>query len=96
MRKSILVLTMCALLLGSGFAFAEGELLNVNTATEAELAAVPGMNADLAKAIVSYRNDMGDIQSLDELLEVGVSKDLLEKLKSHIGLDALSGAECAC
>ena len=86
-----------ALLIPAQAALAEGELLNVNTATAEQLAAVPGLNEELAKNIVQYRDDMGDLQSLDELTEVpGISKDLLGKLKDYIGLDAIAGAECSC
>lgn len=86
-----------ALLIPAQAALAEGELLNVNTATTEQLAAVPGLNEELAKNIVQYRDDMGDLQSLDELTEVpGISKDLLGKLKDYIGLDAIAGAECSC
>ncbi len=86
-----------ALLIPAHAAQAEGELLNVNTATVEQLAAVPGLNEELAKSIVQYRDDLGDLQSLDELTEVpGISKDLLGKLKDYIGLDAIAGAECSC
>lgn len=85
-----------ALLIPAQAALAE-DLLNVNTATLEQLAAVPGLNEELAKNIVQYRDDMGDLQSLDELTEVpGISKDLLGKLKDYIGLDAIAGAECSC
>ena len=73
------------------------KLLNVNSATVEELAAVPGLNDYLAKKIVEYREEMGDIQTLDELIEIeGISRDLLGKLKDYLGLDAISGAECSC
>lgn len=85
-----------ALLIPAQAALAE-DLLNVNTATVEQLAAVPGLNEELAQNIVQYRDDLGDLQSLDELTEVpGISKDLLGKLKDYIGLDAISGAECSC
>ena len=86
-----------ALLIPSYNAFAEDELLNINTATVEQLAQVPGLNEELAKAIVQYRDDMGDIQSMDQLAEVpGISKDLLENVKKHVGLEAVAGAECNC
>lgn len=86
-----------ALLVPAHSAFAEDDLLNINTATVEQLAQVPGLNEELAKAIVQYRDDMGDIQSMDELAEVpGITKDLLENMKKHVGLEAVAGAECNC
>lgn len=86
-----------ALILPVQSAMAQDELINVNTATVEQLAAVPGLNEEIAKGIVQYREDMGDIQTLDELTEVpGISKDLLGKLQKYLGLDAISGAECSC
>lgn len=97
-RHSLAALALAAaLLIPAQAALAEGELLNINTATVEQLAAVPGLNEELAKNIVQYRDDMGDLQSLDELTEVpGISKDLLGTLKDYIGLDAIAGAECSC
>lgn len=86
-----------ALLIPAQGAFAEGELLNINTATVEQLAQVPGLNEELATGIVQYRDDMGDIQSMDELTEVpGITKELLESIKPHVGLEAVAGAECNC
>lgn len=78
-------------------AFAEEEGVNVNTATQEELASVPGMNADMANAIVSYREEMGDFMSIDELADVpGMSKEALNKAREVLRVDAVSGAECNC
>lgn len=43
---------------------------NVNTATEAELRALPGIGEVKASAIVEYRRANGPFQRLDELLKV--------------------------
>lgn len=97
--KKILPLLLLALFIGCGAALAEdGEMLNVNSATAEQLTqAVPGLNPDLAGAIVGYREDMGDIQDMDELLDVeGMTRDILEQVKKHVGLEALSGSECSC
>ncbi len=73
------------------------EAVNVNTATQEQLAAVPGLNADLAKAIIQYREEMGDFMSIDELADVpGMSKDILNKAKDALQVEAISGAECNC
>ena len=92
---SALALTLC--LVFSSAALAEESGLNVNTATQQELAAVPGLNADLAKAIVQYREEMGDFMSIDELADVpGMDKDAFEAARQVLRVDAISGAECNC
>lgn len=71
--------------------------LNVNTATVEQLSAVPGLNADVAQAIMKYREEMGDIQNIDELTEVpGITPDVLGKIKEHVGTEGIAGSECSC
>ena len=98
MKNSLLSALALALCLSfSSVALAEEEGININTATQEELAAVPGLNADLAKAIVDYRSDMGDFMSIDELADVpGMNKDALDQAKQVLRVDAISGAECNC
>jgi competence protein ComEA len=99
MIKKIALATALVLAAAVSPALAEDEeRLNVNSATvEQMLSAVPGLPGTVAGAIVQYREEMGDIQSMDELLDIdGVNKDLLEAIKKGMGLDALSGAECSC
>ena len=99
MKRTLIPALALALCLGfSNLALAEEEEgVNVNTATQEELASVPGLNADLAKAIVSYREEMGDFMSIDELSDVpGMSKENLEQAKEVLRVDAVSGAECNC
>ena len=58
---------------------------------------MPGLNADLAKAIVQYREEMGDFMSIDELADVpGMDKEALDAAKQALRVDAISGAECNC
>ena len=92
------VLIAVALVIPAQFAVAQdSEFVNINTATVEELAAVPGLNADLAGKIVQYRQDMGDILSLDELLDIpGFHPDLLRALVEYLTVDGISGAECSC
>ena len=99
MIRKIALAAMLALAAAVPPALAEEEAkLNVNSATaEQMIAAVPGLSEQVARAIVQYREDMGDIQSMDALLDVdAVNKDLLESIKKGMGLEALSGAECSC
>jgi competence ComEA-like helix-hairpin-helix protein len=51
--------------------------VNINTATAAELASVPGLEPSLAAAIVRYREKNGDFSNVQDLSRVeGVSQDL--------------------
>jgi competence protein ComEA len=71
--------------------------LNVNTATVEQLAAVPGMTPELAQKIVDYRNEMGDITNIDELKDIeGMSQDVLDQVKDHIGVEGIEGSDCTC
>ncbi len=93
--SAALALALCLTFSSASLAADEG--INVNTATQEELASVPGLNADLAKAIVEYREDMGDFMSIDELADVpGMNKDAFDQARQVLRVDAISGAECNC
>ena len=87
---------LAAVVLCAAPAFADGKM-NLNTATEQELSANPAVGPELAKGIVEFRENVGDIKSMDELLEVkGVTPEVLEKLKQAVTVEAIEGAECSC
>ena len=72
--KTIASAVLAAVVLCAAPAFADGKM-NLNTATEQELSANPAVGPELAKGIVEFRENVGDIKSMDELLEVkGVTK----------------------
>lgn len=48
----------------------QNSLLNINTATHAQLSALPGIGETLAGRIVTYRNNHGSFQSVEQLLNV--------------------------
>ncbi len=60
--------------------------LDFNTATEAELLALPEIGPTLADRLVRFRKFKGGkLKSLDELLEVkGITPERLKKLKEYI------------
>ena len=98
-RQSIAAaLVAAALVIPASFAVAQDvELVNLNTATAAEIAAVPGMTPEMAEQIILYREDMGDLQAIDELLEIpGISRDFLREVQVYFSIDGISGAECSC
>jgi competence protein ComEA len=60
-------------------------LIDINRATADELDALPGIGKVKANAIVTYRNQNGPFQSVDDLLLVdGISEALLADLRPFI------------
>lgn len=58
--------------------------VNVNTASESELTALPGVGPAKAKAIVEYRKQHGHFKTLDELKNVkGIGEGIFSKLKNE-------------
>ena len=87
--KTIASAVLAAVVLCAAPAFADGKM-NLNTATEQELSANPAVGPELAKGIVEFRENVGDIKSMDELLEVkGVTPEVLEKLKQAVTVEAI-------
>ena len=76
----------------------KGKTVNINTATAEDFVKnVPLITPELAKRIVEYREETGDFQVLEELLQVeGFSRDLLRKVKPFLILEGLGGDECTC
>lgn len=66
---------------------AEVPLININAATAAELAGLPGIGESLADAIVKYREENGAFQSVEDLMKVsGVGDNKFEAIKGLISL----------
>ncbi len=69
-------------------AAADGEPVNLNTATAQELEALSGIGPVLAQRIIDYREQYGPFESIDELIEVkGIGPVLLEKLRGFVSVD---------
>jgi competence protein ComEA len=74
-----------------------GKTVNINTATVEALAQVPLITQDLAEAIVEYRDEAGDFQVIEELLQVeGFDRKLLRRIKDFLLLEGIGGDECTC
>lgn len=63
------------------------DLINVNTAPEAELCCLPGIGSKRAQAIITYRQEHGPFFSAEDLCEVpGISDGILSKIQDKICL----------
>ena len=68
-------------------------VVNVNTASAAELEMLPGIGASRAKALIEAREAKGGFKSLDDLLAVkGIGEASLAKLRPHLTLEGKTTA----
>ncbi len=71
-----------------------GKLLNVNTATAAELASLPSVDKKLAEAIVRYRDKSGPFKEIREMTKVeGVTPQIVEKIQGRIAMGSATDTE---
>ena len=65
------------------------DLVDINTADQAELESLPGIGTAKAQAILDYRSIHGSFDSIEELLEVeGIGEKLLEKIQDYVIISA--------
>jgi competence protein ComEA len=70
---------------GSSHKLAAGQTININTASEAELAQLPGVGPSLARRIVEYRTANGPFQLPDDLQNVsGIGASKFAKMEPYI------------
>ena len=63
----------------------EAYLVDINSASKAELMELPGIGEMLAQRIIAYRTENGAFQTTDGLLEVeGIGEKKLEEIESMI------------
>lgn len=66
---------------------ASGKTINLNTATVAELTALPKVGAKLAQRIVDYRTQHKTFKSVDELRNVkGMGAKMLDGIRPYVAV----------
>lgn len=64
-----------------------GGFISLNTATESQFEALPGIGPAMASRIVEYRKKIGSFSSIEQLTEVpGIGNKLLEKIRDQLTL----------
>ena len=88
MKKLAWALALAACLAGNAFA-----AVNINTATAAELDALPGIGPAKAQAIVDHRKQHGPFKTVDDLKNVkGIGAKRLEKMRADITVGSPAAA----
>jgi competence protein ComEA len=82
--KRTLIAVLMMLTFGAALAAQEGPL-NLNTATPAQLEALPGIGPATAQRIVEYRQKSGGFKKVEELMNIrGIGEASFLKLKSLV------------
>lgn len=70
----------------------EGQLININTASQAELETLSGIGPVLAGAIIQFRRENGPFEKTSDIQSVaGIGPATYEKIKSSITVGGSSG-----
>ncbi len=84
-----LLLLACLLAARVPTAAADQKMINLNTASAAELAGLKGIGEKKAQAIVAYREQNGSFKTVDDLTQVkGIGPKLLEQLRPQVTVGA--------
>ncbi|WP_051937841.1 ComEA family DNA-binding protein [Ghiorsea bivora] len=87
MKKIMVVLMFLMSMMLAGEVYA-GDMVNVNTATAAQLEMVKGVGPKTAAAIVAYRTEHGNFSSVAGLTAVkGVGDKKLQKIADGLTVD---------
>ncbi len=73
------------------FCISAGEIdgkININTATEAQIALLPGIGSKLAAEIVNHRASIGGFKTVEEIKTInGIGDKKFEKIKNFIAVE---------
>ena len=91
----VLVLAMGASAFAAPAAEDTAGKINLNKATAAELAKIPGLNEALANKILDLRKVNGEFVDMSELLQVqGIDSKLLRQIEKNLFIEKASDCNC--
>ena len=62
-----------------------GTQININTASEKDLDALPGIGSTMAKRIIDYRNEHGNFNAIEDLKKVkGIGDGVFKKFADKV------------
>lgn len=68
--------------------------VNINTASREELMTLPGIGEARAEAIIAYREEHGEFQNIEDIMQVsGIKEGAFEKLKAKIKVGSENGKQ---
>lgn len=106
MKKFILTLMLAVLATGFSAALADysfaasdreevAERLELNNVTVDQLVGTGAVSKEIAEKIVDLREQLGSFQSYDDLEELNIPKEQLEKLQFNTTIQGIA-ADCNC
>lgn len=70
----------------------EGEVIDLNAASVYDLQRLPGIGEKRAQAIVTYREEHGPFQSVEDLIQVdGIGSGILSGLTGYVTVGEMTG-----
>ncbi len=92
MRKTLTVIAMVFLVLGAhplmaakAKAASQHAVININTATEAQLVKLPGIGPKKAKRIVETRKRLGGFKRIEDIMKVkGIGEKTFQRIRKLI------------
>lgn len=95
--KTLFACTLFAAALTFATGAVAAEKLNLNMATQAELAADPNIGADLAAKIVEFRENVGDFTKYEDLKEIeGIDDAKIKQINEKFQIEGVASFDCNC
>lgn len=86
--RTVAALVALVLLVGLAGAQAKGQVVNINTASEEQLALLPRVGPSLAKRIIEFRDANGRFKAREDLMLVrGIGESTYQLLEPYVVVD---------